>query len=97
MQNKRLFRSEKNKVVAGVCAGIGEYFNVDPTIVRVVFIIFAVWGGSGLFIYLLCWLIIPSESAISTDSQEVINKNVEEIKAKAQETVEKVKKSVQKK
>ena len=96
MQNKKLYRSEKNRVIAGVCGGLGEYLNIDPTIVRLIFIVFSVWGGSGILIYLLAWVLVPTESSVDMNSNEVINKNVSEIKAKAQETVEKVKKSVRK-
>ncbi len=56
---KRLYRSGQNKVIAGVCGGIGEYLGVDPTIVRLVWVLsFFVWGA-GLLAYLLAWLVMP--------------------------------------
>ena len=58
-EGKRLVRSEQNKVIAGVCAGLGEYFDIDPTIVRLVFIVFALAGGPGILAYLIMWLIMP--------------------------------------
>lgn len=57
--NKKLYRSEEGKMIAGVCAGIGEYFNIDPTVVRLGFVIFGCMGGSGILAYLLASVIIP--------------------------------------
>ncbi len=56
---KRLYLSDKNRVIGGVCGGIGEYFGVDPVIVRLLWVIFALVYGSGVFAYLIAWLIIP--------------------------------------
>lgn len=56
---KKIYRSEKNKVLAGVCGGIGEYFNVDPVIIRIIWVIWALVYGTGLLAYLLAALIIP--------------------------------------
>lgn len=56
---KKLYRSDEGKMIAGVCAGIGEYFNIDPTVVRLGFIIFACMGGSGILAYILASVIIP--------------------------------------
>jgi len=56
--NKQLMRSD-NHMIAGVCGGIAEYFNIDPTLVRVAWIIFSCVGGSGVLAYLLAALIMP--------------------------------------
>lgn len=56
---RRLTLSESDKKIAGVCGGIAEYFSVDPTLVRLVAVILALVGGSGLLIYLVAWLIMP--------------------------------------
>ena len=58
---RRLYRSRKNRKIAGVSAGLAEYLNVDPTVIRVLFIVFAVMGGAGALIYLAMWLVIPEE------------------------------------
>lgn len=58
-------RSEKNKILGGVCGGIGEYFNIDPSIIRLIFILLAVFGGSGFFIYVILWMILPPKSQIN--------------------------------
>jgi phage shock protein C len=59
---KRLTLSSTDKKIAGVCGGLAEYLNVDPTLVRVVFIALAVAGGPGLLLYLLLWMVIPAEN-----------------------------------
>lgn len=59
-QYPRLYRSKSNKVIAGICGGLGEYFNIDPVIIRVIFAVFTVFGGSGILLYLILWIIIPS-------------------------------------
>ena len=56
---KRLYRSKKNKVLAGVCGGIGEYLNVDPVIIRILWIIWALVYGTGVLAYVAAWLIMP--------------------------------------
>jgi phage shock protein PspC (stress-responsive transcriptional regulator) len=55
--NKTLYRSRKNRIIAGVCGGIGEYFGVDPWLIRILFII----TGIGLLAYLVCAIFIPEE------------------------------------
>jgi len=58
---KRLYRSKNNRVIAGVCGGIGEYFNIDPTLIRLLWILFIFMGGSGILAYIIAWIIIPQE------------------------------------
>lgn len=58
---KRLYRSNKDKVIAGVCGGLGEYFGIDPVIIRLIWVIFALCGGAGILAYLIAWLIIPKK------------------------------------
>ena len=61
---KRLYRSEKDKKIAGVCGGIAEYFDIDPTIIRAVWAVTALFGGMGLWVYIISALIIPVETEI---------------------------------
>ena len=56
---KKLYKSENGKIIDGVCGGIAAYLNLDPTVVRLVFAIAALFGGFGLFAYILCAIIIP--------------------------------------
>jgi len=57
---KRLYRSGSERILGGVCGGLGEYFNVDPTIVRILYILFTLLSfGTGVLLYLILWLIVP--------------------------------------
>jgi phage shock protein C len=61
---KQLSRSETNKMIAGVCGGLAEYFNIDPTIVRLLFVLILLFGGQSILVYIILWIVIPTESAI---------------------------------
>jgi phage shock protein C len=81
MENKKLYRSRTDKMIAGVCGGLGKYLGVDPTLIRLTFILLLLFGiGSGLLVYLIMLLIVPLEpedAAIpiqSTDA-DVLSKN----------------------
>lgn len=56
---KRLYRSGKNSIIAGVCGGLGEYFDIDPVIIRLLWIVFSLAYGCGIIAYLIAWIIIP--------------------------------------
>ncbi|MCK5476308.1 MAG: PspC domain-containing protein [Candidatus Aenigmarchaeota archaeon] len=59
---KRLYRSKKDRMLCGVCGGIAEHMAVDPTIVRIIWVILTIFGlGSGLLLYIICCFIIPEE------------------------------------
>lgn len=60
MGMKKLYRSRTNKMLCGVCGGIGEYFNVDPTLIRLLFVIFGC-TGSGVLAYIIAAIVIPQE------------------------------------
>ena len=62
---KRLMRSSTDKKLGGVCAGLAEYFDVDPTIIRVVWLIAVFCGGVGLLLYLILWIVLPLAPATS--------------------------------
>ena len=57
---KKLYKSD-NKILAGVCAGIAEYFSVDPTLIRLGWVLFCALGGSGVLAYIICALIFPNK------------------------------------
>lgn len=61
---KRLERDMTNKMVGGVAAGIANYFAIDPTIVRILFIVFTIFGGTGFLAYIVCWILIPANYGI---------------------------------
>jgi phage shock protein PspC (stress-responsive transcriptional regulator) len=56
---KRLYRSKRDRQIAGICGGIAEYLNVDPSVVRLVWIVLTLMGGTGFAVYLICWFVIP--------------------------------------
>jgi phage shock protein C len=56
---KKLFKSNTDKKLDGVCGGIAEYFDVDPTVIRLAWVIFACFAGSGLLAYIICAIIMP--------------------------------------
>ncbi len=57
----KLRRDPDDKVIAGVCGGLGRYFGVDPVFFRLAFVVLAIGGGSGVLLYIVAWLIIPEE------------------------------------
>lgn len=59
---ERLYRSEDDVIIAGVCSGVAEYFDTDPSLVRLAWIIFTLLGGSGILLYVVAVIIIPRES-----------------------------------
>lgn len=63
MQLKKLYRSEKSKVIAGVCGGLGEYLNIDPVVLRLIWALVVVFSGfvPGVLVYIIAALIIPKE------------------------------------
>ncbi len=60
---KRIYRSESDRILGGVCGGLGEAFDIDPTLIRLLLIVLIFTGTSPLF-YLIAWLIVPTESEI---------------------------------
>jgi phage shock protein C len=63
MENHKLYRSAKQRVIGGVAGGLAEYFDIDPVIVRLVFVIVALAGGGGLLVYIILWIVLPENTA----------------------------------
>lgn len=59
--NKKLYKSRTNKTISGVCGGLAEYFDIDVTIVRLIWVAFILMGGSGILAYIIAALVIPEE------------------------------------
>ncbi|HNS40188.1 MAG: PspC domain-containing protein [Anaerolineae bacterium] len=79
MSEKRLLRSRDNKMLFGVCAGVADYLNIDPVIVRLVVVLLTLWHGVGLLLYLALALIMPQEAEIAPkanafDDEEIVIK-----------------------
>jgi phage shock protein C len=60
-QTRKLYRSQTNRKLAGVCGGLAEYFNTDATLIRVLFVVLTLLGGSGIVIYLVMWILVSEE------------------------------------
>ena len=84
IKGKQLYRSREGRLVAGVCAGLGDYFGIDATIVRLIFVAFTVFAGMGLLLYVVAWLIIPEQGESSSIAEGLINKNKSEMGPPAQ-------------
>ena len=70
---KQLYKSSTNKKVAGVCGGIGEYFGIDPTIVRLGFVALSLLAGGGLAVYIIAAIIIPDRQVCSNPVENTVN------------------------
>jgi phage shock protein PspC (stress-responsive transcriptional regulator) len=66
---RKFFRSRKNQVVSGVAGGIGAYFNIDPTIIRIIFLLTLLAGGAGLIAYIILWAITPEAKSVTDEIQ----------------------------
>jgi phage shock protein C len=72
---KVLVRSRTNRVLAGVCGGLAEYFGLDPTLVRVLFLVITIFtGGVGLLAYLAMWIVIPEEGQKSSIAEDLVDR-----------------------
>ena len=89
---KKLYRSKKDKMIAGVCGGIAEYFDVDSTLIRLLTVIFVLFGGAGVVAYIIAWIIVPKNPGqVSDDKLDKREESKEKIKKGAEEVVEEVK------
>lgn len=61
---KRIFRSATDRKIAGVCGGLGEYFDIDPTIIRLLWLMMVFCAGGGLFAYIIAWVVIPEKDKL---------------------------------
>lgn len=84
---KRLYRSTSNSVIAGVAGGLGEFFAIDPIILRLLFVVTLFFGGAGLVVYILMWLIVPADTKVVKGDNQLTSSQVEKSEAKP-ETVD---------
>ena len=71
MEN-RLYRSKTDVILGGVCAGLGKYLGIDPTWVRLFFVLITLAGGAGVLVYIILWIVVPEESAAAPGEPEVM-------------------------
>ena len=79
MSDQKLFRSNSDRMIAGVCGGLGKYFSVDATIVRLVFLLLLIFGGAGFLLYLILWIVVPDDQRLGASPQDVIHSNTQEL------------------
>lgn len=84
---KRLFRSRTDSMIAGVCGGLAEYFDIDSSLVRVGLLLFTFAGGAGFIAYIILWIIVPqksiSSSVAETEGGTAPSESAEEIDSEA--------------
>ena len=61
--DKKIYLSKTDKKIGGVCGGVAEYFAIDSTLVRLLLVLFALMGGSGVLAYIIAWIVIPEKPA----------------------------------
>jgi phage shock protein C len=82
MQTK-LYRSKTDSMIAGVCGGLGRYLGIDPTLVRLFFVLLALGSGVGVFVYLLLWILVPREGVETTDVNQTVRDGANEMAERA--------------
>lgn len=80
---KRLYRSRSDRMIWGVCGGLAKYFEIDPVIVRIIFVLLIFANGLGILAYIILAVVVPLEGSKTAESRETIRENVEEIKETA--------------
>jgi phage shock protein C len=83
-EQKRLIRSTTDRKVAGVAGGLARYFEIDPTFVRLAFVVLALLNGIGVLFYLVLWLVIPDEQSRELSGEAAVRANIDDMKAQAQ-------------
>lgn len=83
MAANALFRPRHESIIFGVCAGLGRYFDVDPVLIRLLFVLLAFAGGFGIVAYVVLAIVMPSERSVGRESREVLQENVQEIREAA--------------
>lgn len=68
--NKILYRSRRNRVIAGVCAGLADYFNIDISLMRVLFFVAMLCGSFGFWMYVILWIVVPEENILGPGANE---------------------------
>ncbi len=82
---KKLYRSRSDRMIGGVCGGLAKYFDMDPTIVRIIAVLLVFANGLGILAYIIMAIVVPLEGSKVTTPKEVVEENVEEMKKTASE------------
>lgn len=92
---KRLYRSRSDRMIAGVCGGLGEYLGVDPVWIRLFFVLLLFATGFGFGAYLILWIIVPEEGRAAATPGETVQANVQEMAERARELGQSVQRGLQ--
>ncbi len=85
---RRLYRSDTDVIIAGVAGGLGEYFEIDPVIIRLLFLSSIFFGGFGIPVYIVLWILLPKKHTGTAASEETIKENVAEMRNKVESFTE---------
>jgi phage shock protein C len=88
--SQRLTRSNTDRIIAGVCGGIANYVNVDPTLVRLAFVLLVLAGGVSPLIYLVLWAVLPSEHSSAQALGQQVRENVSEMEQRTRQIAQQV-------
>lgn len=91
--SKKLYRSRKNRIIAGVCGGLGEYFSIDPIVVRIVFVLLLFFNGLGLILYLIFLVVVPLKPGadIQINREEKVEELLHGVRDRGREIVKEFK------
>jgi phage shock protein C len=94
--SKKLYRSRHDRILAGVCGGLAEYFQIDPVLVRLVFAVLALGGGTGILLYIILAVIIPLEpgEGVSGIKKEKLEGLAREVQSRVKELAHEIKESI---
>jgi phage shock protein C len=85
----RLERSRTDRYIAGVCGGLGQYFEINPMVVRAIFLLMLIVAGTPILLYIALWLIMPNEG-VDVPTQEAVRQNFQEMKSEAEKVVDRL-------
>jgi phage shock protein C len=78
-EQKKLYRSSTNRMIGGVCSGLGQYLSIDPVLVRLAFIVLALANGIGVLLYFVMWLVVPGDAEHDLSGEDMIRSNLNDI------------------
>lgn len=90
MQGNRITRSRTDRMIAGIAGGLGARFNIDPVLVRLAFVALTLLNGFGVLLYLILWLLLPSEDSSALDTRSQVQENLHEMQSAAEHLVDRV-------
>lgn len=94
MTGKKLYRSKEDRILFGVCGGLGEYFDVDSVVIRLIFVILGIWGGLGIILYIVGIFLIPEESTDNSKSEGDEKKSDDKVREKVEAVASEIKEKV---